>query len=183
VHRLVTRSRRPFPLVGEGEDGGAGGGAPPPHLNPPPPGGRRIADAAGQETRESDRALILEFQQTVASCTALGLRAPSPAIHCAFACDLQNATWRQRCHAPQGHHKPYTWGPRRRTLQGRRLWSQVGRSQPHQARDIMPVFPFGCHAALSPLCAPRASSATAMPKWTLCLSEKPQGSMKTARVG
>jgi hypothetical protein len=52
----------PSPLVGEGEDGGAGGGAPPPHLNPPPPGGRRIADAAGQETRESDRALILEFQ-------------------------------------------------------------------------------------------------------------------------
>jgi hypothetical protein len=34
----------------------------PPRLNPPPPGGRRRADAAGQETRESDRALILEFQ-------------------------------------------------------------------------------------------------------------------------
>jgi hypothetical protein len=36
-----------------------------PHLNPPPPGGRRIADAAGQETCESDRALILEFQYRI----------------------------------------------------------------------------------------------------------------------
>jgi hypothetical protein len=60
VSRLVIRHRGPFP-----------------GLNTPPPGERRTAEAAGEETRESHRALLLEFQGRTLTPARLSLYDPT----------------------------------------------------------------------------------------------------------